>query len=272
MKLRERIDKVVERIRSVSDIEPQAAIILGTGLGGITERLKDAGDIGYDQLPAMPNSTVVGHAGRLMLGELADRPVVVWDGRFHYYEGHSLEDITLPVRVSRALGAGTLIVSNAAGGLNHNYNKGDIVIIEDHINLMGVNPLIGPNDETLGSRFPDMCEPYTKRLVHLAEKIALDENIRAHRGVYAAMTGPCLETRAEYRMLRMIGADMIGMSTIPEVITAVHAGMEVLGLSCVTDLCLADALKPVDISEIIAVANAAEPKLTTLVERTVREM
>jgi len=183
-----------------------------------------------------------------------------------------LSDVVLPVYVSRALGADTLIVSNACGGLNHHYEKGDIVIIEDHIGLLGPNPLIGPNDDSRGPRFPDMIEPYTKDLVLLAERIALEEDIRAHRGVYVYVTGPTLETRAEYRFLRTIGADVVGMSTVPEVVAAVHASMKVLGLSCVTDLCLPDALQPANIEEIIRVANEAGPKLTRIVERVVKEM
>jgi purine-nucleoside phosphorylase len=209
------------------------------------------------------------HKGELVVGKLGEETVAALEGRYHYYEGYSLDEITFPVRVLRALGAELAIFSNAAGGLNPNFQKGDIMIIADHMNLMGVNPLIGPNDDALGPRFPDMCEPYSLDVISRIEKIALESGIRAPRGVYAALTGPCLETRAEYRFLRTIGADAVGMSTVPEVIVAVHAGLKVAGLSCITDLCLPDALKPVNIQEILQVAAEAEPRMTLLVQRLV---
>jgi purine-nucleoside phosphorylase len=191
--------------------------------------------------------------------------VVAMEGRFHMYEGYPLDQITLPVRVMKALGAGLLVVSNACGGMNPYYRSGDIMLIDDHINLMGNNPLIGINDDRLGPRFPDMCEPYSHLLIERALEVARKENIVAHRGVFAAVAGPNLETRAEYRFLRMIGADVVGMSTVPEVIVAVHAGLAVVGFSIVTDMCLPDALEPADVPTIIATAAAAEPKLTKLV-------
>ena len=187
------------------------------------------------------------------------------EGRFHMYEGYPLQQITLPVRVMKAMGADLLVVSNACGGLNPYFRNGDIVVIEDHINLMGDNPLIGINDDRLGPRFPDMCEPYDRKLIDKALEIARKEDIVAHKGVFVAVSGPNLETRAEYRFLRTIGADTVGMSTVPEVIVAIHCGMRVVGFSIVTDMCLPDALEPADVSKIIATANAAEPNLRTLV-------
>ncbi|RMF69805.1 MAG: purine-nucleoside phosphorylase, partial [Calditrichaeota bacterium] len=228
--------------------------------------------ISYDQIPHFPISTVESHAGRLIFGKIGNKSVMAMQGRFHYYEGYSMKQITFPVRVMKHLGAHTLLVSNACGGMNPLFTPGDIMIITDHINLIGDNPLIGVNDDTLGPRFPDMSEPYTKELIALAEQIALEEKIRVQKGVYVALSGPSLETRAEYRFLRIIGADVVGMSTVPEVIVAVHSSMRVLGLSVVTDSCLPDALKPVDIQEILRVAAEAEPKLTLLMKRVVERM
>ncbi len=256
-----------ERLR----IAPKVGIILGTGLGNLAKRLEAARSLPYHEIPHFPVPTVASHAGQMTAGLLAGQPVTIMEGRFHFYEGYTPEQVTFPVRVLRALGATALVVTNACGGLNHRHERGDILIIEDHINLMGVNPLIGPNDEELGPRFPDMCEPYDRNLLRLAEAVALRRGIRAHRGVYAAMTGPCLETRAEYRMLRTLGADAIGMSTVPEVIVAVHAGLRVLGLGVITDLCLPDALQPVKIEEIIAVANTAGPKLEEIIAGVLSE-
>ncbi len=244
---------------------PTVGIILGTGLGGLSAEIEDAQKIPYQEIPNFPVSTVESHSGDLVLGTVKGKSVVAMEGRFHYYEGYSMKEITLPVRVMKALGCETLIVSNACGGMNPMHGSGDIVVIEDQINFMGDNPLFGPNDETMGPRFPDMCAPFDAELIDLALKIALENNIVAHRGVYVAVAGPNLETRAEYRMLRGWGADVVGMSTVPEVIVAVHSGMRVMGLSVITDLCLPDSLKPAAIEDIIAVANEAEPKLTTIV-------
>lgn len=246
--------------------EPEIGIILGTGLGGVAQAIEKDAAIPYSDIPNFPQTTVATHAGQLIAGRLAGKNVLAFDGRFHLYEGWSLQEITLPVRVMKRLGAKVMIVSNAAGGINPQFKRGDVVIIEDHINLMGVNPLIGANDERLGPRYPDMIEPYSKRLIALAEQVALENGLRVRTGVYAAMTGPNLETRAEYRMLGVMGADLVGMSTVPEVIVAVHAGLETLGLSIATDMCLPDALQPVKIEEIIETANSAEPKLTTIVQ------
>jgi len=270
--LRERIQKAVAGVKSKVSTEPKVAIILGTGLGGVAKEISSQERIPYGAIPGFVKATVATHAGEMVFGDISGKPVVAMEGRFHYYEGHSMDDVTFPVRVARALGATHLIVSNAAGGVNPQFDAGDIMIIEDHINLMGENPLIGPNDDKLGPRFPDMFEAYDSEMIGLAEKVALREGIRAHRGVYLALTGPCLETRAEYRFLRTIGADAVGMSTVPEVIVAVHAGFRTLGLSCITDNCTPERLKPVNIAEIIEVAGKAEPKLTKIVTEVVGKL
>ncbi|MCZ7648934.1 MAG: purine-nucleoside phosphorylase [Planctomycetota bacterium] len=248
---------------------PRAAIVLGTGLGGLSGRLEARKALPFGEVPHFPSSTVTSHAGEVVAGTLGGVPVVAFSGRFHLYEGWSLEQVTLPVRVGKALGAEYLFLSGACGGLNKFQRKGDVALLDDHINLMGVNPLAGPNDERLGPRFPDMCRPYDPELLARAEKICLAEGIRAHRAVYAGVLGPNLETRAEYRMLQVMGADVVGMSTVPETLAAVHAGLKVFGASIVTDLCLPDALEPAEIKSIIATANEAEPKVTKLVERLV---
>ncbi len=244
---------------------PHAGIVLGTGLGSLAGQIEVEAALDYEAIPHFPRSTTVAHAGRLICGTLGGLPVAAMEGRFHAYEGYSQRQITFPIRVLRALGAELLILSNACGGMNPTYAQGDIVVIEDHINLMNDNPLIGENDDALGPRFPDMSRPYDPVLMRRALEIARREDFVAHRGVYVAVTGPNLETRAEYRFLRMIGADVVGMSTVPETIVAVHAGMRVLGLSIVTDLCFPESLKPANIEEIIAVANEAEPKLRKIV-------
>jgi purine-nucleoside phosphorylase len=252
--------------------KPTIGIILGTGLGALAKEIKSEATIPYGDLPGFPQSTVLGHAGELVCGKYAGKTVVAMSGRFHGYEGYPLRQITFPVRVMKALGCSVLIVSNACGGLDPQFAKGDIMAIEDHINLMGDNPLIGPNDDRLGDRFPDMSEPYDKGLLALARRSALEEKIACHQGVYVAVTGPNLETRAEYRYLRTIGADVVGMSTAPEVIVAVHCKMKALGFSVITDMCLPDALKPVSHEEIVAVANEAEKKLSRLVRRVVEAL
>ena len=270
--LRERIQEAAAAIREKVSLEPKVAIVLGTGLGGLAEEIRSQERIPYDEIPGFAESTVATHAGVMVFGEISDKPVVVMEGRFHYYEGYSMAQVTFPVRVARALGATHLIVSNAAGGLNPEFDAGDIMIIEDHMNLMGENPLVGPNDDELGPRFPDMFEAYDSEMIRLAEEVALKEGIKAHRGVYVGLTGPCLETRAEYRFLRTIGADAVGMSTVPEVIVAVHAGFKTLGLSCITDNCTPERLKVVNIADIIEVANKAEPKLTKIVTEVVAKL
>jgi purine-nucleoside phosphorylase len=263
--LYEKVQAAADHIRAAWDRAPHAGIILGTGLGSLVKEIKEEASLEYEQIPHFPRSTAVGHRGRLVCGQLAGLPVLAMEGRFHMYEGYPLDQITLPVRVMKALGAKLLVVSNACGGMNPYYRSGDIMLIDDHINLLGANPLIGVNDDRLGPRFPDMCEPYDQKLIDRALGIARRENIVAHRGVFVAVAGPNLETRAEYRFLRMIGADVVGMSTVPEVIVAVHAGLRTVGFSIVTDMCLPDALEPADVAKIIATANAAEPNLTKLV-------
>ncbi len=258
-------DEAARVIQQESSVRPEAAIILGTGLSGLADQIEVDKRLSYEAIPHFPQSTVETHAGELILGRLAGKAIVALSGRFHYYEGYSLQQVSFPVRAAKALGVHTLIVSNACGGLNPEFSAGDLMVITDHINLMGGNPLIGPNDDELGPRFPDMCEPYTKDLIALAEQKALELGIPLRRGVYLGWPGPCLETRAEYRFMRIIGADTVGMSTVPEVITAVHAGLRVLGFSAITDECFPDALEPVNIEDIIACANSIEPKMTRLV-------
>ena len=270
--LRKKIDEAAARIRRDCPLQPAIGIILGTGLGSLVGRIDVAARIPYASIPHFPAATVDTHAGELVLGTLAGRPVVALSGRFHAYEGYSLEQITLPVRVAKALGAATLIVSNSAGGLNPQFAAGDLMIITDHINLMGDNPLIGPNDDTLGPRFLDMSEPYSKALIDLAERVALAKAIKVQRGVYLACPGPSLETRAEYRFMRMIGADAVGMSTVPEVIAALHAGLKVLGFSAITDECLPDALEPADVAKILRTAAEIEPKMTEIIAGCVEQL
>ena len=265
----EDVKKASDYIAERCSVIPKVGIILGTGLGALAKEIStepEGAAIPYQDLPGFPVSTAPGHKGQLVVGSLVGVNVAAMEGRFHLYEGYSVYDITFPVRVLKELGCTHLFVSNACGGLNPIFRKGDIMIIDDHINLLGVNPLIGPNDDRLGPRFPDLCEPYCQSLQKLAAECGIAEGIGLQRGVYAAMTGPNLETRAEYRFLRTIGADVIGMSTIPEVLVAVHQGMKVLGFSIVTDLCFPEALSPVSIEEIIAVANAAEARLSKLVK------
>jgi purine-nucleoside phosphorylase len=261
----EHVQEAARRVRSLWPGQPRVGIVLGTGLGALAREIQAEAAIPYPEIPYFPHSTVESHRGQLVCGQLAGQTVLAMEGRFHLYEGYSPGQVTFPIRVMKELGCRLLIVSNAAGGLNPLYDQGDLVVLEDHINLMGLNPLIGPNDDRLGPRFPDLIEPYDRRLQRLALEVALQSNIVARRGVYVAVVGPNLETRAEYRFLRGIGADLVGMSTVPEVLVAVHAGLKVLGFSIVTDLCLPDALRPVRIEEIIAVANTAESKLRTIV-------
>jgi purine-nucleoside phosphorylase len=263
----EQVRHATEAVRGHWPGRGEVGLILGTGLGALAREIAAEATIPYEVIPHFPCSTVESHAGRLVCGTLAGKKVVAMEGRFHLYEGYTAAQVTFPIRVLKELGCRLLIVSNAAGGLNPMFAKGDLMVIDDHINLMGVNPLIGPNDERLGVRFPDLIEPYDRALQELALRVALEANIVAMRGVYVAVVGPNLETRAEYRFLRGIGADAVGMSTIPEVLVAVHAGLKVLGFSIVTDMCLPDALQPVRIEEILAVAGEAEIKLRTVVTK-----
>ncbi len=270
--LYDRIQEAVGAIRKAAAPEPQVAIILGTGLGALAKEIKADASVPYDRIPGFVRSTVETHAGQLILGTLEGKRVAAMQGRFHRYEGYSMQEITFPVRVMRALGARVLVVSNAAGGINRRFEPGDLMVIEDHVNLMGDNPLIGPNDDRLGPRYPDMCNCYDRELRELALGLARRDGIRCHSGVYAAMTGPCLETAAEYRALAAVSADAVGMSTVPEVIVAVHGGLRVLGISVITDRCVADALKPANVPEIIRIAMEAEPRLTALMKKAVAAM
>lgn len=261
----DQVREATDAVRALWEGPAEVGIVLGTGLGALASEIAADVAVPYESIPHFPRSTVESHAGRLVCGTLAGRRVVAMEGRFHLYEGYTAAQVTFPVRVLKELGCRSLIVSNAAGGMNPLHDVGDLIVIEDHINLMGINPLIGPNDDRLGLRFPDMIEPYDRGLQELALSAAREANIAAHRGVYVGVTGPNLETRAEYRFLRAIGADVVGMSTVPEVLVAVHAGLKVLGFSIITDRCLPDALEPADITKILAVARTAEGKLRTVV-------
>jgi purine-nucleoside phosphorylase len=261
----EAIEAAARVVRARFAKEPAAAIILGTGLGALAREIAVEETIDYREIPGFPLSTVESHAGRLLCGALGGKAVIAMQGRFHRYEGYTLQQVTFPVRVLRALGATTLIVSNACGGMHPLWAPGDLMLIADHLNLLGDNPLIGPNDDRLGPRFPDMSEPYDAALRTLAREVALKQGVTLREGVYAAVAGPNLETRSEYRMLRALGADVVGMSTVPETIVARHGGMRVLGLSIITDQCLPDALEPATLERILTVAAGAEPKLSAVV-------
>lgn len=260
------VAETVQAVRARTGLVPEVAIVLGTGLGALTELLDADAVIPYAELPGFAVPTVESHAGRLHVGTLAGRPVAMLQGRFHRYEGYALDQVTFPVRVLHALGAGTLIVSNVSGGMHPLWEAGDLVLLADHVNLLGDNPLVGPDDGAGSARFPDLTEAYDPALRGLARDVALEQGITLREGTYVAVAGPNLETRAEYRMLRMLGGDVVGMSTVPEVIVARQLGMRVLGLSIITDLCLPDALEPASVEQILAVARVAEPRLATLVQ------
>lgn len=268
--LYERIQETTAFLRPRLERAPRFGIVLGTGLGRLAEQIRDARTMPYAEIPNFVRSTAEGHAGNLVFGRLSGVDIVAMQGRMHFYEGYTMEQITFPVRVMKALGADSLIVSNAAGGMHPRLAPGDLVAVVDHINLMGANPLIGPNDERLGERFPDMSEPYDRAYLALAKDCALQLGIRLHEGVFVAVAGPNLETAAEYRFLRRIGADVVGMSLIPEDIVAVHSGMRVLALTIVTDECLPDRLQRADVAKIIRTANETEPVLTRLVMEFLR--
>lgn len=270
--LRRQIDEARAWLGKKTPAAPEIGIILGTGLGGLTREIIPEVVFDYGDIPHFAVSTVESHNGKLIFGTLAGKRVVAMQGRFHYYEGYTMQQVTFPVRVMKSLGVGTLLISNAAGGMNPQFSRGSLMIITDHINLLGDNPLIGVNDDTLGPRFPDMSEPYSRALIGLAEDVALDLRIRVERGVFVAVPGPNLETRAEYRFLRLIGADAVGMSTVPENIVANHMGMKVLGFSIITDECFPDSLQPAKVEEIIAVAKNTEPKLTAIMKGVVERL
>ncbi len=267
-----KIQEAVAFIRKKTQSDYPVGIVLGTGLGALAKEIEVEFALDYSDIPNFPISTVETHHGKLIFGTLAGKKVVAMQGRFHFYEGYSMQQIVFPIRVMKHLGVETLGITNACGGLNPAYRKGEIMLIDDHINLLGGNPLIGPNNPEIGSRFPDMCAPYSPRLLALAEEVALEHKIKVQRGVYIALSGPCLETRAEYRMLRVLGADVVGMSTVPEVIAAVHQGTEVFGMSIITDECFPDNLKSVSIEEIIEVSNQAEPKMTAIFKSVVEKL
>jgi purine-nucleoside phosphorylase len=270
--LYDRIEEAASHLRALFDETPRAGLILGTGLGGLAEQIEEAVKIPYREIPHFPESTVETHTGQLVCGKLRDVPILAMEGRFHYYEGYSLEQVTFPVRVMKAMGAEFLFVTSAVGGMNPQYRLADILIVEDHINLMPDNPLRGPNDERLGPRFPDMSEPYHRELVERAREKALELGIAAHTGVLVCVPGPNLETRAEYRWLRQMGADVVGMSTVPEVLVAAHCGLKAAAFSVVTDLCLPDALEPVDIAKIIEVAGQGGEKLARLLPELIADL
>jgi len=270
--LSQRVDAAVAAVRERTKHEPRVGIVLGTGLGGLVDKVRTEAVVPYEQIPGFPDPTVESHSGRLIFGSLGETPVVAMQGRFHKYEGYSLQQVTFPIRVLKRLGAETLIVTNVSGGMNPLWRAGELVLIDDHINLIGDNPLVGPNDDSFGPRFPDMSEPYDRELQRITMAAAMEQGLQLHRGVYVAWTGPALETRAEYRMLRAMGADIVGMSTVPEVIVARHMGMPVLGVSIITDECFPDALEVAVVSEIIANAMKAEPDLTRLITRVVEQL
>lgn len=272
MSLREKIAEAKKFIESRSKVKPKIGIIVGTGLGTLAKEIEIKAIVPYSDIPHFAVSTAPGHEGNLILGKLSGKMIMAMQGRFHLYEGYSLEEITFPIRIMKEMGVELLIESNAAGGMNPNFKAGDLMIITDHINLTGNNPLIGPNDERLGPRFPDMSEPYDKKLIELTKRIAIEEKIGIHKGVYVGLTGPNFETPAEYRFLRLIGADAVGMSTVCEVIVARHSGLRVLGMSCITDECIPDRLEPVNFRKLIQVAQKVEPNLARLVKRLLREI
>ncbi|MCF8241010.1 MAG: purine-nucleoside phosphorylase [Melioribacteraceae bacterium] len=271
-KLMQMINETLDTIRSYTKDEYPVGIILGTGLGGLVREIEIEHEIDYKELPHFPLSTVESHSGKLIFGKIGDKKIVAMQGRFHFYEGYSMKQITYPVRVMKFLGVETLLVSNACGGMNPIYKKGDVMLMQDHINLIGDNPLIGPNEDELGPRFPDMSEPYSQELIRLAEEVALENKIKVQKGVYVAVPGPNLETKAEYRFLRGIGADVVGMSTIPENIVANHMGIKVLGISIITDECFPESLQPVNVEEIIATAMSAEPKMTLIMKEVIKKL
>ncbi len=264
--------EAVSFIKERLPINPEYLLILGTGLGELAEKMTIELELPYKDIPHFPVSTVESHTGKLLMGYLGGKRVMAMQGRFHYYEGYSMNQIVFPIRVAKMLGIQTLLVSNACGGLNPNFQRGDIMLINDHINFLGDNPLIGPNDPDLGPRFPDMSQPYTKHLMVTANQVALDAGIKIHQGVYLAVSGPMLETKAEYRYMRQLGADVVGMSTVPEVIAAVHMGMKVLGTSVITDECFPDSLEPVSLDDVLNAAAMAKPQLTRIVVGTLERL
>jgi purine-nucleoside phosphorylase len=262
--LLQQIEAAAAHIRKAWAEKPEVGIILGSGLGNLAGEITDSKEIPYEQIPHFPTATVEGHKGRLVLGKMNGRPVIAMAGRFHFYEGFSMQQVTFPVRVMKALGIHTLLISNAAGGMNTAFNVGDLMIIRDHINLQPEHPLRGPNIAELGPRFPDMSEPYAKTLIAKAKEIAAANNIHVHTGVYVGVQGPTFETRAEYKYMHTIGGDAVGMSTVPEVIVAIHSGLKVFAMSVITDLGIREEENVITHEEVLEAANAAEPKLTLI--------
>jgi len=271
-KSRQHRREAVEYLKQHTNLRPDYLIILGTGLNSLADDIESETVISYADIPHFEDAAINEHTGKLIFGTLGNKEVAVMQGRFHFYEGYSMQQVVFPVRVLKELSAQTLFVSNACGGMNPNFSRGDIMLITDHINFMGYNPLVGPNDEELGPRFPDMSEPYTERLLELAQTVALEEGIKLHQGVYMGVGGPTLETKAEYRFMRLLGADAVGMSTVPEVIAAVHMGMDVLGISAVTDECFPDALEPVYLEDVIEAAGIAAPKIAQLFNSILKKL
>lgn len=267
-----RIGEAAAVVRERTRVRPEVGIVLGTGLGDFAATLERDAMVPYREIPGFPVATVESHAGELHLGRIAGRSVAVMKGRTHYYEGYTMQEVVFPIRVLRALGCGTLVITNACGAMNPDFAAGSLVVTTDHINLTGDNPLIGENDEALGPRFPDMSEPYSRALIALAERVALEQGLPLRRAVYVGVAGPNLETPAEYRFLRQIGADVVGMSLVPENIAAVHGGQRVLAINVVTDTCLPDNLHPVEIPEVLRIAGEAAPRLTRLITEVVRRL
>lgn len=269
---KQQILETVEYLNNRKTINPKVGIVLGSGLGGLTKSLDIVDELPYKEIPNFPVSTVKGHKGTLIFGRLNGVEVVVLNGRFHYYEGYPMEVVTYPQQVFCGIGVKTIILSNAAGGMNPTFKVGDIMIIRDHINFFGTNPLLGPNDDELGPRFPNMNEVYSKRLIKLAHQKAAENNIHLQEGVYMGVTGPCFETPAEYKAYWILGADAVGMSTVPEAIVAHHRGMEIFALSVITDLGVVGMKAETSHEEVLAAANSAEPKMVKLICEMLPEM
>lgn len=267
-----KIKEAGEYIKGKINKTPDVAVILGSGLGSLADEIENKTIIKYSEIPHFPKSTVVGHAGEFIIGNIGEKTILAMNGRFHFYEGYTMDLITLPVRVMKYIGIDNLIVTNACGGMNKEFEAGDLMIITDHLNMLGTNPLMGKNYDELGPRFPDMSEAYKRNLIELCENVAKDNDIVVRKGVYAAISGPMYETPAELRMLIILGADAVGMSTVPEVIVANHGGMNVLGISCITDMALPDNLEPLDHARVVATAEKAKVKFAKLVKETIKRM
>ncbi|MCC5923528.1 MAG: purine-nucleoside phosphorylase [Crocinitomicaceae bacterium] len=268
----QQINEAVQFLQSKTEVQPSIGIVLGTGLGGLVSEIQIKNEISYDEIPHFPVSTVESHSGKLIFGELGGKQVVAMQGRFHYYEGYTLEQVTFPIRVFKQLGIDRLIVSNASGGVNPDYEVGEIMILNDHINFFPGNPLIGKNYPELGPRFPDMSDVYDADMIELAQNIAQEENIRVATGVYLGLTGPTLETPAEYRMVRILGADAVGMSTVPEIIAARHMEIPCFAISIITDLGVPGKIKKVSVQDVIEVASRQEPKMTKIIRELIHRV